>query len=304
MVDLGVTLCGLQLKNPVIPASGTYGFGYGHAAFYSPEILGSIALKGTTEQPRFGNQTPRVAECPAGMLNSVGLQNPGVDAVINEELPRLKSVFSGKVIANVCGFSVEEYVRVARRFDEAEQVGIIELNLSCPNVECGGMSMGATPSGVARVTGQVKKTVKKPVIVKLTPNTLDITALALAAQDAGADGVAMINTVLGMRIDIKKQRPVLANARGGLSGRAIFPIAVRAVYDVYEKVNIPIVGMGGISCAEDAVEMMLAGATAVQVGAENLRDPFACKKIIDGLPSLLASLGVQSITSLIGAAHS
>ena len=303
MVDLKVSLCGWELDNPVIPASGTFGYGAEFKDFYDINILGSIALKGTTKEPRYGNPTPRIADCPSGMINSVGLQNPGIDKVISEEIPNLKTFFHKKSVANACGFSIEEYVEVASRFDECEDIGIIELNVSCPNVKHGGMGMGTTPESAYEVTSAVKKAVKKPVFVKLTPNVTDITAIARAAAEGGADGLALINTALGMRIDLNRRKPILANVKGGFSGRAIFPIALRAVYEVYEAVDIPLIGIGGIATAEDVIEMMLAGATAIEVGAENLINPYACKQIIDDLPAAMEKYGINKLTDIIGGAH-
>ncbi|MBQ9709113.1 MAG: dihydroorotate dehydrogenase [Clostridia bacterium] len=303
MVDLKVSLCGWELDNPVIPASGTFGYGAEFKDFYDINILGSIALKGTTKEPRYGNPTPRIADCSSGMINSVGLQNPGIDKVISEEIPNLKTFFHKKSVANACGFSIEEYVEVASRFDECEDIGIIELNVSCPNVKHGGMGMGTTPESAYEVTSAVKKAVKKPVFVKLTPNVTDITAIARAAAEGGADGLALINTALGMRIDLNRRKPILANVKGGFSGRAIFPIALRAVYEVYEAVDIPLIGIGGIATAEDVIEMMLAGATAIEVGAENLINPYACKQIIDDLPAAMEKYGINKLTDIIGGAH-
>lgn len=303
MGALNVSLSGWELDNPVIPASGTFGYGYEFAQLYDINCLGTFSFKGTTLEPRFGNPTPRIAECPGGMLNSVGLQNPGVDAVIARELPRLKGCFSKKVIANVSGFSVEEYVKTCQKLDREEQVGLLEVNISCPNVHGGGMSFGTSPAAAAEVTRAVKAAVKKPVYVKLTPNVTDITAVARACEEAGADGICLINTLLGMRIDLKTRKPVLANTMGGLSGSAVFPVALRMVYQVYEAVGIPIIGMGGVSSARDVVEMMLAGATAVEVGAANLTDPFCCREIIRQLPEVMQELGIQSLEEIIGGAH-
>lgn len=303
MVNTSVTLCGERIANPVIPASGTFGYGRDFAEIYDINCLGTFSIKGTTAQPRFGNPTPRIADAPAGMLNSVGLQNPGVEAVINEELPALAKVFHKPVIANICGFSVDEYVAVAKRFDSCEQVGWLELNISCPNVHGGGMGFGTTCEGAATVTREVKRAVKKPVIVKLTPNVTDITAIARACEDAGADGLSLINTVLAMRIDTMQRKPILANVTGGLSGGAIFPLAVRMVYQVYEAVGIPIIGMGGVRSARDVIEMMLAGATAVGVGAANLTDPFAAREIIDALPAEMQKHGIDNLVDIIGGAH-
>lgn len=300
---LSVELCGLKLDNPIIPASGTFGYGYEFAELYDINILGSFSFKGTTYEPRFGNPTPRIAECPAGMLNSIGLQNPGVHAVINEELPKLKKVFNKKVIANVGGFSVEEYARTAALLDECEQIGLIEVNISCPNVHNGGMSFGTDPKAAAEVTAEVKKAAKKPVFMKLSPNVSDIVAIAKACEDAGADGISLINTLLGMRIDLRRKKPVLANKMGGFSGSAVFPVAVRMVYQVYEAVKLPIIGMGGVSSADDVIEMMLAGASAVQIGAANLVDPFVCKDIIETLPAAMAKYGINNLKDIIGGAH-
>ncbi len=303
MVDLSVELSGLRLDNPVIPAGGTFGFGREFAEFYDLDILGSISCKGTTGEPRFGNPTPRIAEAPSGVLNAVGLQNPGVDAVIAEELPALARRFHKPVIANVGGFSVEEYAENCRKLAACEQVGILEVNISCPNLHCGGQNFGNTAAGAAEVTRAVRKVTDKPVYMKLSPNVADITEIARACEAEGADGLSLINTLLAMRIDIKTRRPVLANRTGGLSGPAILPVAVRMVYDVYEAVRIPIIGMGGVSSARDVVEFMLAGASAVEVGAANLRDPFACKRIIEDLPALCESLGVTRLRELTGGAH-
>lgn len=303
MVDTKVVLSGLTLDNPVIPASGTFGFGYEFNEFYDINILGSIALKGTTKDGRFGNPTPRIAECTEGLLNSVGLQNPGVHKVVEEELPKLKKVFHKKAVANVSGFSAEEYAYTAALLDKENCVGLIELNVSCPNVHDGGMSFGVDPKKVEEVTRAVKAAVKKPLYVKLTPNVSDITATALAAKRGGADGLALINTLLGMRIDLKKRSPVLANKKGGFSGRAVFPVAVRMVYEAYEATGLPIIGMGGVSTAEDVLEMMFAGASAVEVGAENLINPYACKEIIEDLPRVMEKYGVKALKDIIGAAH-
>ena len=303
MGRLSVSLCGIELDNPVIPASGTFGYGHEFAGLYDLNLLGSIACKGTTLEPRFGNPTPRIAEAPAGMLNAVGLQNPGVDAVIAEELPRLAQVFHKPVIANVSGFSVEEYAEVCRRLDAVPQVGWLEVNVSCPNVHGGGMSFGTEPASAAEVTRAVKAVTKKPVILKLSPNVTDIAAVARACEDAGADALSLINTVLALRIDLKTRRPVLANVTGGLSGPAIFPLALRMVWQVSQAVSIPVIGLGGVSSAEDVAEMMLAGATAVQIGAANLKDPFACPNILRALPGVLDRLGVDNIRDIIGGAR-
>lgn len=303
MPDTSVTLSGLNLANPIIPASGTFGFGYEFADLYDINILGSLSMKGTTKDPRFGNPTPRIAEIPDGLINSVGLQNPGVEKVISEELPKLRQVYSKPVLANISGFSVDEFVDCAKKFDDAEGVGILEINISCPNVHGGGMSFGTDPKAAAAVTEAVKKAVKKPVYVKLTPNVTDITVIAKAVEAAGADGVCLINTLLGMRIDLKRRRPVIANKMGGMSGPCLLPLALRMVYQVYETVNIPIIGMGGVASAEDVVEMMLAGATAVEVGAANLVDPFACKRIIEALPETMKKYNIENLKDIIGGAH-
>ena len=302
MVDMKVDLCGITIDNPVIPASGTFGYGYEFAELYDINILGTFSFKGATKEPRFGNPTPRIAETPSGMLNAVGLQNPGVDKVISEELPKLKKVFNKKVMANVSGFSVDDYVYTCSRLDKCEEVGWLEVNISCPNVHGGGMSFGTSPKSAFEVTSAVKKAVKKPVIIKLSPNVTDIAEIAKACEDAGADGVSLINTLLAMRIDIKKRAPLLKNVTGGLSGPAIFPVAVRMVYQCAKAVKIPIVGMGGISSAEDVIEMTLAGATAVEVGAENLTDPFASKKIIEDLPNVMEKYGINKLSDIIGGA--
>lgn len=303
MVNTKVNLSGLLLDNPIIPASGTFGFGYEFAEIYDINILGSFSFKGTTKEPRFGNPTPRIAECESGMINAVGLQNPGIDKVISEELPKLKKCFDKKVIANISGFSVDEYAYCCERIDKEEQVGLIEVNVSCPNVHNGGMSFGTLPEAAAEVTRAVKKVTTKPVYIKLSPNVTDIVSIAKACEDAGADGISLINTLMGMRIDKRTKKPVIANKMGGFSGSAIFPVAVRMVYQVYNAVNIPIIGMGGVSSAEDVIEIMLAGATAVQVGAANLVDPFACKKIIDDLPVVMKKYNVNNLSDIIGGAH-
>ena len=302
-MNTNVTLCGIPLDNPVIPASGTFGYGLEFAALYDINCLGSFACKGTTEAPRFGNPGPRIAESAAGMLNSVGLQNPGIDAVLAHELPALAKVFHKPILANVCGFSIDEYVRVAEKFDASPQVGWLEVNVSCPNVHGGGMGFGAAPESAAAVTAAVKRAVKKPVIVKLTPNVTDIAAIARACEDAGADGLSLINTLLAMRIDPAARRPVLANGTGGLSGPAVFPVALWMVWQVYEAVRIPIIGMGGVSCAADVIEMLLAGATAVGVGAANLRDPCAARDIVAALPETMARYGIETLSDIIGGAH-
>lgn len=303
MVSTKINLLGIDIDNPVIPASGTFGFGYEFAELYDINILGTFSFKGTTKEPRFGNPTPRIAECTAGMINSVGLQNPGVDKVITEELPKLKKVFSKPVMANVSGFSVDEYAYTCEKIDKCEQVGWIEVNVSCPNVHNGGMSFGTSPESVEKVVKAVKKVTTKPIIIKLSPNVTDIVSIAKACEYAGADGISLINTLLGMRIDIKRRKPVIANKMGGFSGSAILPVAVRMVYQVYDAVKIPIIGMGGISSAEDVAEMMMAGATAVQIGAANLVDPFACKTVIEKLPAVLEKLNLKDINEIIGGAH-
>lgn len=303
MVKTKVNLSGLLLDNPIIPASGTFGFGYEYAEFYDINVLGSLSFKGTTQEPRFGNPTPRIAECTQGMINSVGLQNPGIDQVIAQELPRLRECFHKPIIANISGFSIEEYVSCCEKIDRQEQVGIIEVNVSCPNVHNGGMAFGTDPASVAEVTKAVKAVTKKPVYIKLSPNVTDIVAIAKACEQAGADGLSLINTLLGMRIDINRRKPVIANKMGGFSGPAIFPVALRMVYQVYEAVGIPIIGMGGISSAEDVIEMMLAGATAVQVGAANLVNPYACLELVETLPPLMEQLGIVSLEEIIGGAH-
>ncbi len=303
MVKTNVSLCGVELSNPVIPASGTFGFGYEFAELYDINILGSFSFKGTTKEPRFGNPTPRIAETPGGMLNAVGLQNPGIDKVISEELPKLRRVYSKPLIANIGGFSLDEYVECCARISEVDDVSLIEVNISCPNVHGGGIAFGTSPEAAAEVTRAVKAVAKKPVFIKLSPNVTNIAEIARACEDAGADGLSLINTLLGMRIDLKKKKPLLANRTGGLSGGAVFPIALRMVYDVYEAVKIPIIGMGGVSTAEDVIEMMLAGATAVQVGAANLVDPYACRDIINDLPRAMEKYGIKDLSSIIGGAH-
>ena len=303
MVDTKVTLSGITLDNPIIPASGTFGYGYEFAELYDINCLGSFSFKGTTKESRFGNPTPRIAETPSGMINSVGLQNPGVDAVIVEELPKLKACFSKPVIANIGGFSIEEYTTVAEKLDKEEQVGILEVNISCPNVHNGGMSFGTSPEMAAKVTKAVKAVTKKPVYIKLSPNVTDIVSIAKACEDAGADGISLINTLLGMRIDLRKKKPIIANKMGGFSGSAIFPVALRMVYQVYDAVKIPIIGMGGVSSASDVIEMMLAGATGVQIGAANLVNPYICKEIIEALPATMEKYGINSLKDIIGGAH-
>lgn len=302
MGKLSVTLCGIQLDNPVIPASGTFGYGYEFAELYDINVLGSFSFKGTTKEPRFGNPTPRIAECTAGMINAVGLQNPGVEKVIGEELPRLAKCFNKKVMANVSGFSIEDYAYTCEKLDACEQVGWLEVNVSCPNVHGGGMSFGTSPDAAAAVTKAVKAVTTKPVIIKLSPNVTDIVSIAKACEAAGADGISLINTLLGMRIDLRTKKPVIANKMGGFSGNAIFPVALRMVYQVAKAVSIPVVGMGGVSSAEDVIEMMLAGATAVEVGAANLVDPYACKKIIDELPSVMKKYKIDNLKDIIGGA--
>ncbi|NLO45981.1 MAG: dihydroorotate dehydrogenase [Clostridiales bacterium] len=303
MVNTSVVLSGITLSNPVIPASGTFGFGYEFAEIYDISILGSISIKGTTKEARFGNPTPRIAECTQGMINSVGLQNPGIDKVISDELPRLRRHFKKPIIANISGFSVEEYVFCCEKIDKEECVGIIEVNVSCPNVRDGGMSFGTSPESAAAVTKAVKAVTSKPVYIKLSPNVTDIVSIARACEEAGADGLSLINTLLGMRIDLKTKKPVIHNKTGGFSGRAILPVALRMVYQVYEAVKIPIIGMGGVASAEDVIEMMLAGAAAVQVGAANLVEPYACKTIIDSLPDTMQKYGIENISDITGGAH-
>lgn len=303
MVNTKVTLSGWTLDNPVIAASGTFGYGHEFAALYDINLLGSLSLKGTTREARFGNPTPRIAEAPAGMLNAVGLQNPGVRAVIAEELPKLARCYDKQVIANVSGFSVEEYAEVCALLDAEAQVALLEVNISCPNVHCGGMSFGTSPDAAAAVTRAVKAVTKKPVYMKLSPNVTDIAAIARACEGAGADGICLINTLMGLRIDPVSRRPILANVTGGLSGPAVFPVALRMVYQVYEAVGIPIIGLGGISSARDVLEMMLAGATAVEVGTANLVNPFACREIIEALPQEMQKYHIQDINDIIGGAH-
>ena len=302
MGSMSVRLCGIEMDNPIIPASGTFGYGYEFAELYDINMLGTFSFKGTTKDPRFGNPTPRIAECYAGMINAVGLQNPGVEKVIAEELPKMRKVFHKKVMANVSGFSVEDYAYTCQQLDPCEEVGWLEVNVSCPNVHGGGMSFGTSPEAAAEVVRAVKKVTTKPVIVKLSPNVTDIVSIAMACEDAGADGISLINTMLGMRIDLKTKKPVIANKMGGFSGPAIFPVAVRMVYQVSHAVRIPVVGMGGVSSAEDVIEMMLAGATAVEVGAANLIDPFACKTIIENLPRVMEQYRIESLSDIIGLA--
>ena len=303
MVNLTTKLCGIELDNPIIPASGTFGFGYEFAELYDINILGSLSFKGTTREARFGNPTPRIAECASGMLNAVGLQNPGVDKVISEELPKLFSVFNKPVMANVSGFSEEEYVDTVRKLDSVDKIGWFEVNISCPNVHGGGMSFGTSPEMAAKVTKAVRAVTKKPIIIKLSPNVTDIVSIAKACEAEGADGISLINTLMGMRIDLRKRAPIIKNKTGGFSGPAILPVAVRMVYQVYEAVKIPIVGMGGVSRAEDVIELMLAGATAVEVGAQNLVDPYACKRIIEDLPVVMEKYKINSLSEIIGGAH-
>ncbi|MBR5112890.1 MAG: dihydroorotate dehydrogenase [Clostridia bacterium] len=301
MERLKVNLCGIELDNPVIPASGTFGFGYEFAELYDINILGTFSFKGTTKDARFGNPTPRIAECTSGMINAVGLQNPGVDKVISGELPKLKAVFNKKVMANVSGFSVDDYAYTCEKLDKEEQVGWLEVNVSCPNVHGGGMSFGTNPESAAEVTKAVKAVTKKPVIIKLSPNVTDIVSIAKACEEAGADGISLINTLLGMRIDLRTKRPIIANKMGGFSGPAIFPVALRMVYQVTSNVKIPVIGMGGVSTAEDVLEMMMAGACAVEIGAANLTDPCACRKIIEDLPAAMDRYGIRSLDDLKGA---
>jgi len=303
MVDTKVDLCGLTLDNPIIPASGTFGFGFEFSRLYDINILGSFSFKGTTMEPRFGNPTPRIAECTQGMINSVGLQNPGVDKVISEELPKMKRFFNKKVVANIGGFSVDEFVYCAEKLDKEDQVGILEVNISCPNLHKGGENFGNKPESAAEITKAVKAVTTKPVLIKLSPNVTDIVSIAKACEEAGADGISMINTLLGMRIDLKTKKPIIANKMGGFSGPAIKPVALRMIYQVYDAVNIPILGMGGVQNAEDVIEMMLAGATAVSVGAANLVNPFVCKDIIEDLPRVMEKYGINSLSEIIGGAH-
>lgn len=303
MGELSVSLCGIELDNPVIPASGTFGYGYEYAELYDINCLGTFSFKGTTKDPRFGNPTPRIAECTAGMINAVGLQNPGVDKVISEELPKLRKCFHKPVMANVSGFSVEDYAYTCALLDRQEQVGWLEVNVSCPNVHGGGMSFGTDPAAAAEVTKAVKAVTTKPVIIKLSPNVTDIVSIAKSCEDAGADGISLVNTLLGMRIDLRTKKPVIANKMGGFSGSAIFPVALRMVYQVANAVQIPVVGMGGVSTAEDVIEMMLAGATAVEIGAANLVNPFACRDIIAELPAVMEKYRINSLREIIGGAR-
>lgn len=303
MVNTKVNLCGITLDNPVIPASGTFGYGYEFAQLYDINMLGSFSFKGTTKDARFGNPTPRIAECKSGLINAVGLQNPGVEKVIAEELPKMREVFHKPVMANVSGFSVEDYAYTVEKLDSEDCIGWFEVNVSCPNVHGGGMSFGTDPKAAAQVTEAVRKVTKKPIFIKLTPNVTDIVSIAKACEAAGADGISMINTMLGMRINLKTKKPIIANKMGGFSGSAIMPVALRMVYQVYEAVKVPIIGMGGLSSAEDVIEMMLAGATAIQVGAANLIDPFACKDIIEQLPIVMEKYNINSLEEIIGGAH-
>ena len=303
MGKMNVNLCGIPMDNPVIPASGTFGYGYEFAELYDINVLGTFSFKGTTKDPRFGNPTPRIAECTSGMINAVGLQNPGVDKVISEELPRLSKCFHKPVMANVSGFSVPDYAYTCERLDACEQVGWLEVNVSCPNVHGGGMSFGTSPEAAAEVTRAVKAVTKKPVIIKLSPNVTDIVSIAKTCEDAGADGISLINTMLGMRIDLRRRTPIIANKMGGFSGPAIFPVALRMVYQVSSAVKIPVVGMGGVGSAEDVIEMMLAGATAVEVGAANLVDPYASLRIVEDLPRVMEKYRIESLSEIIGAAH-
>ena len=303
MGSLKVNLCGIELDNPVIPASGTFGYGYEFAELYDINELGTFSFKGTTRDPRFGNPTPRIAECTSGMINAVGLQNPGVDAVISHELPELKKYFHKPVMANVSGFAIEDYAYTCERLDKEEQVGWLEVNISCPNVHGGGMSFGTSPEAAAEVTKAVKAVTTKPVYIKLSPNVTDIVSIAKACEEAGADGISMINTLMGMRIDLNRRKPIIANKSGGFSGPAIKPVALSMVYRVYDAVKIPIIGMGGLSTAEDVLEMMLAGATAVEIGAANLIDPMASKNIIDDLPRVMEKYGIKNLKDMIGGAH-
>ena len=300
MGRLNVNLCGIELDNPVIPASGTFGYGYEFAELYDINVLGTFSFKGTTKEPRFGNPTPRIAECPQGMINAVGLQNPGVEKVISEELPKLKKVFDKPVMANVSGFSLDEYAYTCEKLDKEEQVGWLEVNISCPNVHGGGMAFGTDKEQAAEVVSVVKKVTKKPIIIKLSPNVTDIVSIAKSCEDAGADGISLINTLLGMRIDLKTKKPIIANGMGGFSGPAIFPVALRMVYQVANAVDVPVIGMGGVSSAEDVLEMMLAGATAVEVGAANLVDPLICKKIIEDLPKVMDKYGIDNLKNIRG----
>lgn len=303
MVNIKTSLCGVELTNPVIPASGTFGFGYEFSDIYDINILGAISIKGTTKEPRFGNPTPRIAECTSGLINSIGLQNPGIDAVIEKEIPKLRKVYYKPIIANISGFSIEEYVHCCEKMNDVKDVQIIEVNISCPNVHNGGMSFGTQPQNAEAVVKAVRKVTDKPLFIKLTPNVTDIVAIAKACEQGGADGISLINTSQGMRIDLKKRKPVIANKIGGFSGRAIFPIALKMVYQVYDAVKLPIMGIGGVSSAEDVIEMMMAGASAVQVGAENLVNPYACRDIINNLPYVMNKYKIENLSDIIGEAH-
>ncbi len=303
MVNTSVSLCGVTLKNPVVPASGTFGFGYEFNDIYDINILGAISIKGTTKEPRFGNPTPRIAECTSGLINSIGLQNPGIDAVIEREIPRLREVYKNPIISNISGFSIDEYVECCEKIDAVDDVDIIEVNISCPNVHNGGMSFGTLPENAEAVTRAVKKVTTKPVFIKLTPNVTDIVSIAKACEQGGADGISLINTSQGLRIDLNKRKPIIANKIGGFSGRAIFPIAMKMVWQVYEAVKLPIMGIGGVASAEDVIEMMMAGATAVQVGAENLVNPYACNDIINDLPRVMEKYKINDLKEIIGEAH-
>ena len=303
MVNTKVTLCGVELDNPVIPASGTFGFGLEFAELYDINCLGSFSFKGTTREPRFGNPTPRIAECPSGMLNAVGLQNPGVDHVIAHELPALRRIFHKPVMANISGFSIDEYVEVAEKLDKEDGIGWLEVNISCPNVHGGGMSFGTDPGAAGEVTRAVRAVTRHPIIIKLSPNVTDIVSIAKACENAGADAVSLINTLMGMRLNLRTRKPIITNITGGYSGPAVFPVALRMVYQVSKAVGIPVVGLGGVSTAKDVIEMMMAGATAVQVGAANLVEPFACKTIIEDLPRVMAEYNIERLTDIIGAAH-
>ena len=303
MVNTKVTLCGVELDNPVIPASGTFGFGLEFAELYDINCLGSFSFKGTTREPRFGNPTPRIAECPSGMLNAVGLQNPGVDHVIAHELPALRRIFHKPVMANISGFSIDEYVEVAEKLDKEDGIGWLEVNISCPNVHGGGMSFGTDPGAAGEVTRAVRAVTRHPIIIKLSPNVTDIVSIAKACENAGADAVSLINTLMGMRLNLRTRKPIITNITGGYSGPAVFPVALRMVYQVSKAVGIPVVGLGGVSTAKDVIEMMMAGATTVQVGAANLVEPFACKTIIEDLPRVMAEYNIERLTDIIGAAH-
>ncbi|MBQ7236552.1 MAG: dihydroorotate dehydrogenase [Clostridia bacterium] len=303
MVNTSVSLCGVTLKNPVVPASGTFGFGYEFNDIYDINVLGAISIKGTTKEPRFGNPTPRIAECTSGLINSIGLQNPGIDAVIEREIPRLREVYKNPIISNISGFSIDEYVECCEKINAVDDVDIIEVNISCPNVHNGGMSFGTLPENAEAVTRAVKKVTTKPVFIKLTPNVTDIVSIAKACEQGGADGISLINTSQGLRIDLNKRKPIIANKIGGFSGRAIFPIAMKMVWQVYEAVKLPIMGIGGVASAEDVIEMMMAGATAVQVGAENLVNPYACNDIINDLPRVMEKYKINDLKEIIGEAH-